>query len=259
MALDPKLTRAVAERVARVLIINRDAAPARMLATQLRDLAPSEATIIADTATALKTVNDLNPTLIFVEHVSGEMDGLEFTRRLRRSMTPPRGTPVILTTTEATAAVLFGARDAGVHEFLRKPFNLGDLAKRVVAVVTPRPWIQAESYVGPDRRRFNSGDYKGPPKRLSDKRAQETVAVQKAVLALLRNAEAALDVSPEEVIAALKARADTIYPAFESIPGGGPLAVELAAWLERPASTGPLARNQLRQKIQALLALVPAG
>lgn len=257
MSVDPKLSRAVAERVARVMIINPQAPAARMLATQLRDLAPSEATIIADTATALKAVNDLNPTLIFVEHVPGEIDGLEFTRRLRRSMTPPRGTPVILTTAEATAAVLFGARDAGVHEFLRKPFNLGDLTKRVVAVITPRPWIQAENYVGPDRRRFNSGDYKGPPKRLSDKRARETATVQKAVLTLLRHADAALDVSPEEVISALKARADTLYPAFESIPGAGALAVELATWLDQPISAGPQARNQLRQKIQALLALVP--
>ncbi|MET0337672.1 MAG: response regulator [Caulobacter sp.] len=257
MSIDPKLSRAVAERVARVLIINPQAPAARMLATQLRDLAPSEATIIADTTTALKAVNDLNPTLIFVEHTPGETDGLEFTRRLRRSMTPPRGTPVILTTAEATAAVLFGARDAGVHEFLRKPFNLGDLAKRVVAVIAPRPWIQAEQYVGPDRRRFNSGDYKGPPKRLSDKRARDAVAVQKAVLALLRNADAALDVSPEEVISALKARADTLYPAFEPVPGGGPLAVELTALLELPVNTSSAARGQLREKIRALLALVP--
>nr|6SFT_A Chain A, Two-component receiver protein CleD [Caulobacter vibrioides NA1000] len=32
----------------------------------------------------------------------------------------------------------------------------------------PREWVEAVAYVGPDRRRFNSADYKGPRKRKAD-------------------------------------------------------------------------------------------
>src|SRR5215217_8938999 len=67
--------------------------------------------------------------------------------------------------------------DAGVHEFLRKPFTSGDLLKRVENVaLKPRTWIEAVGYVGPDRRRFNSGEYSGPTKRKSDRAATGAAA-----------------------------------------------------------------------------------
>ena len=70
---------------------------------------------------------------------------------------------------EATAASINGARNAGVHEFLLKPYTAGDLFKRVENVMLkPRPWIEAVMYVGPDRRRFNSGEFAGAKKRRSD-------------------------------------------------------------------------------------------
>ena len=70
---------------------------------------------------------------------------------------------------DATAAQILGARDAGVHEFMRRPYTMGDLQKRLEAVSgRPRDWIEAIHYVGPDRRRFNSADYKGPTKRRTD-------------------------------------------------------------------------------------------
>ncbi len=82
---------------------------------------------------------------------------------------------------EVTAAQILAARDAGVHEFMRRPITMGDLQKRLEAVSgRPRDWIEAVAYVGPDRRRFNSADYKGPKKRRTD----GTVKVQKINQAL---------------------------------------------------------------------------
>jgi hypothetical protein len=74
-----------------------------------------------------------------------------------------------MVTAEATPSSIGGARNSGVHEFLRKPYTAGDLFRRVENVVLkPRDWIEAQMYVGPDRRRFNSEDYGGSKKRRAD-------------------------------------------------------------------------------------------
>ena len=82
--------------------------------------------------------------------------------------------PVILYTADATVDTIKGARDAGAHEFLRKPYTIKDLFRRVENVVfKPRDWIEAQMYVGPDRRRFNSESYAGARKRQAEKPAAQ--------------------------------------------------------------------------------------
>ena len=69
------------------------------------------------------------------------------------------------------------ARDSGAHEFLCKPFTAGHLFKRVENVaLKPRLWIEAKMYVGPDRRRFNSGDFEGAKKRRADSAESQKLA-----------------------------------------------------------------------------------
>ena len=50
------------------------------------------------------------------------------------------------------------ARDTGVSEFMAKPFSARSVADRILAVVnTPRPFVLAPGYFGPDRRRADLG------------------------------------------------------------------------------------------------------
>src|SRR5690606_2302087 len=98
-----------------------------------------------------------------------------------------------------------GARDAGIHEFMVKPFTAGDLLRRVANVtLKPRDWIEAVNYVGPDRRRFNSGEYKGPQKRKADlARAVDPVAARPdQAVRILRSALAQFDVDPTQALRA---------------------------------------------------------
>ncbi len=45
------------------------------------------------------------------------------------------------------------ARNAGINEFLAKPFSARDLYQRICStILNPRPFIRAKNYVGPDRR-----------------------------------------------------------------------------------------------------------
>ena len=49
---------------------------------------------------------------------------------------------------------VFHARDAGVTEFMAKPISPKSLYARISAVIDrPRPFVRAEDYFGPDRRR----------------------------------------------------------------------------------------------------------
>ena len=157
-------------KFARIIVIDPNGPNAKMLANLLKGLNPS-CQVYGSTGAehALALARELNPDLIFVESTGPEIDGMKFARDLRRSDFACREAAMVMVSADATAGMILGARDAGIHEFLRRPYTMGDLQKRIDAVSgKPRDWIEAQSYVGPDRRRFNSGEFTGSKKRQSD-------------------------------------------------------------------------------------------
>jgi two-component system chemotaxis response regulator CheY len=88
------------------------------------------------------------------EHLGGP-DGFEMIRAVRRSEdNPNRKTPIIMMASAPDAKMIAAARDAGVTEFLRKPFSAEHIKHRLDALQkAPRPFVEAEAYAGPDRRR----------------------------------------------------------------------------------------------------------
>lgn len=166
---DVKMLARLEPAVRRVLIVDSNLASARLLAELMKGMGGREIVFESDEKAAMDLARDMEPTLAFVERSGPRFDGEELVRKLRRSRLAVRKIPVIMVTAEATASNIWGARDAGVHEFMVKPFSTGDLVRRVINVATkPRPWVEAVGYVGPDRRRFNSGDYSGTRKRQND-------------------------------------------------------------------------------------------
>ena len=72
-------------------------------------------------------------------------------------------------------------RDAGVTEFLVKPFNARDLYRRIVQIIErPRQFVRSEDFFGPDRRRKRESNYAGPRRREEDDRNQNNSAQQVA-------------------------------------------------------------------------------
>jgi CheY-like chemotaxis protein len=166
---DPRTLQRIAANMQRVLVLDPNAGAAKLLGELMKEMGARQISWAAKTDRALAIVQDFDPHLILTELTGPDLDGLEFTRQLRRSPSGARKVPVIVITAEATAACILGARNAGMHEFLRKPYTAGDLYRRVENVILkPRPWIDAQMYVGPDRRRFKSGEFAGDEKRRSD-------------------------------------------------------------------------------------------
>lgn len=169
-AAEPALLRKLIPQIERVLILDPVPTSGKMMSEFLRDFGARQITLVSKTTGGLGVVGNVDPQLIITEYRGPDFDGVAFVRELRRSRLSQKTVPVILSTAEATVESIKGARDAGAHEFLRKPYAIKDLFRRVENVMLkPRDWIEAQMYVGPDRRRFNSEAYAGTCKRRAEK------------------------------------------------------------------------------------------
>lgn len=113
---------------------------------------------------------EYNPDIVIADWMMKPMDGISFTRQVRNDPVSPNPyVPIILMTGFSEKRRVLQARDAGVTEFLVKPFNARDLYKRIVQVVErPRQFVRADDFFGPDRRRKKNMPYDGPMRRESD-------------------------------------------------------------------------------------------
>lgn len=113
---------------------------------------------------------ELNPDIVIADWMMKPVDGISLTRVIRNDPKSPNPyVPVILMTGFSEKRRVFQARDAGVTEFLVKPFNARDLYKRLVQVIErPRQFVKADDFFGPDRRRRSHGPYDGPMRREND-------------------------------------------------------------------------------------------
>lgn len=208
---DKRIIDKMAPKLKRVLIADPQPASARLFSELMRDIAHSHVWIAGNTERALKIAETCDPQIIVIEMGDDRVDGLGLTRKIRRSTWTCRQAPIITITGAATAAMILAARDAGVHEFLRKPYSMKDLLRRLEAVtLRDRDWVEGVAYIGPDRRRFNSGDYAGPLKRKTD--GSETPYQQKInqALKIIRAAVAASQSDPQQAMRAMLTQATTL-------------------------------------------------
>lgn len=124
----------------------------------------------SDGAEALDVLRKTAIDLAVVDFSMARLDGVDFTRLIRNSPdSPNRFLPIIMMTGHSERSRVYEARDAGVTEFVTKPVTAKALLSRVQAVImNPRPFVQADNVLVPDRRRARSPDYAGPFRRLTD-------------------------------------------------------------------------------------------
>lgn len=83
------------------------------------------------------------------------ISGVELVSKIRHDKdSPNRYTPIIMMTGNTSKNDVTTARDAGVNEFVVKPFTPEALRDRITEIVErPRNFIISRNFVGPDRRR----------------------------------------------------------------------------------------------------------
>ena len=240
-----------------VLVIDADWERSRVVAQILRATREYRVSWAATHEEGWMLLEATTPAIIFVQLRPPHHDGLLFTRELRLSDLECRKAAVIMLASQPTEMAIRAARDAGVNEFLRSPFNVRDLMLRVEAVTSKqRAWIEGVNYVGPDRRRFSSADYVGPRRRGTD---QAHPGQDARIIEALKIIKAALDAihsRPRQALRSLHAQAEALKAAAATkadltLARG---AMELKDYLDSASRTGVLSRELLAAHASDLMA-----
>lgn len=112
--------------------------------------------------------------VIMLDDQLGPTDSIELVKALRANENGlNRVTPVIMMSSAPDAARILAARDAGITEFLRKPFAAVHIESRLTSIFgAPRQFVDGGGYKGPDRRRKRA-EFKGTERRASGAAAPE--------------------------------------------------------------------------------------
>ena len=105
--------------------------------------------------------------IIILDWKMDPVDGLTLVKMLRdQDRSPNAFIPIIMLTAYAEPSKVQMARDAGVTEFMVKPFSSEALYRRIQAIVNrPRNFVRTKVFFGPDRRRLVNKQYEGEERR----------------------------------------------------------------------------------------------
>jgi two-component system chemotaxis response regulator CheY len=123
-----------------------------------------------DGAEALDALREWPADLAIVDFHMEPLDGVEFTRMVRNAPDSRNPyLPIIMMTGHSERHRVEKARDAGVTEFVAKPLTAKSVLERMHAVIyRPRPFVRTADYFGPDRRRRQDPEFRGPWRRSTD-------------------------------------------------------------------------------------------
>lgn len=149
-----------------ILLVEDSAFMRSIFTTVLRAMGVERITVAEDGEQAIRImkpaiknktsmVGQTGIDVVICDYFMPTLDGSMVLRWLRRSEhSPDRFIPVMMVSAAADLDVIMKCRDAGMDEFLAKPFSAQTLANRLTAIIEhPRQTVFAPGYMGPDRRR----------------------------------------------------------------------------------------------------------
>lgn len=138
-----------------VLLVDDIRAMRTILRTTLREFGIQQIVEATDGKAAIEILRKQSVDIIISDICMEPMDGIEFTRHLRRTdngLNPY--VPVLMVSGHSEVSRVKEALAAGVTAFLRKPVTPAALLKKLLEIVeAPAPLVQTKVYCGPDRRR----------------------------------------------------------------------------------------------------------
>jgi len=157
------------------LIADSDAFMASLLARMIRGFGMGGPEIVDTMAKAREHLQRKVPDLVIVEATLSDGAGFELVSWIRhQAATPLRFVPVIMMSSSPRAKSVTAARDAGANFVMRKPVSPAALLDRIAWIArSERPYIQTDSFIGPDRRFEARDPPDGALKRPEDENAEQ--------------------------------------------------------------------------------------
>lgn len=88
--------------------------------------------LASDGEEGLMSLVKANPDAVILDWEMPKCNGLEFTRMVRKSeMVPNRNVPIIMCTTHSDLDHIREAKEAGINDYIRKPFKGKDVIGRL--------------------------------------------------------------------------------------------------------------------------------
>ncbi len=139
----------------RVLIVDDNWFARSMMRNVLQALGIWKLVECPDPKEGLRRLQEEQFDLVLLDNDMPGLSGVEFTELVRASgeMDDPE-IPIVMITSRTELGQVSKAVDAGIHEFLAKPFTADGLLKKIISAInTPRQFVRTKIYVGPCRRR----------------------------------------------------------------------------------------------------------
>lgn len=164
------------EKKLRIMVVEDRQFQRRLIAETLRAVRDLSFDYAESAEDCLLMLASVQPDMLVTDWDIEGGKGLDLVRRIRRGEAgdEARATPIVMVTTRNTEHAVRQARNAGVDEFVLRPFSTSILTRRAKEVRDhKREFIQSVHYVGPDRRRRRKDDhYIGPKRRAAEKQNQ---------------------------------------------------------------------------------------
>jgi CheY-like chemotaxis protein len=153
----------------RTLVVDGDRQGVIVLLDMLHGLGISSVKVVESGADAKDHLADSSCDLCICEATLPDMPGTEFVKWLRQCEDPLRFLPTLVLTGYADLNHVTAFRDAGAHLVVRKPASPQALYDRIAWISKPRRvFVEADSYIGPDRRFKSLGPPDGAGRRHTD-------------------------------------------------------------------------------------------
>ena len=107
-----------------VLVVDDNHYMRVIVSTMLRSMGINLIREASDGIDALEIVRDWRPDVVIIDLMMEQLDGVEFTKLVRRGVDSPNPyVPIIMMTGHTDRRHVIDARDAGVSEFIAKPLT----------------------------------------------------------------------------------------------------------------------------------------
>jgi CheY-like chemotaxis protein len=155
-----------------VLIVDGNWNMRRLISTALEGYGIQNIEFAADGREALNKLSTFTADLVICEYRLGHVNGVELTRKIRRSRAKYNPyVPILLLTAHTVEKVVASARDAGISGVIAKPVSPEYLLRHIVELIErPRQFVRSPDFFGPDRRARGKDRHTDiPRRRASDK------------------------------------------------------------------------------------------